>query len=75
MTDDRRRPHSRVDLETPGEADAPPPGTADTPPDTPLAPVSRAGDPAPGPYSGLQAGLPAGGATAQPDQTLDAEDI
>lgn len=40
----------------------------------PLPPVSRAGDANPSTYGGLQAGLPASGATSQPDQTIDAEE-
>lgn len=40
----------------------------------PLRPVSRAGDANPSTYGGMQAGLPASGATSQPDQTLDAEE-
>ncbi|MFC5847724.1 hypothetical protein [Deinococcus petrolearius] len=40
----------------------------------PLPAVSRAGDANPSTYGGLQAGLPASGATSQPDQTIDAEE-
>jgi len=40
----------------------------------PLRPVSRAGDANPSTYGGMQAGLPASGATSQPDQTIDAEE-
>ena len=40
----------------------------------PLRPVSRAGDANPSTYGGMQAGLPASGATSQPDQTVDAEE-